>query len=414
MSKRPFIQSKLPGLPAVLALLLGAPACAATLSPSGFSYTGGTPALAGGPVFASWNPNPASNSQVFDQGAHIGFFGHAAGCPASAANGPAGPLDPKQARSLAAADTAFRPAPGATVWSPQPDSDCRGEQGGPAFVAAGKNGGPLQVFTALQPASPGGGGFWGSYPSTGQDQSGANASIEGTFLNWIFNGQPGSAVRPWADGNRAREVTISTTQAVAAAHAEPSSVSVNQVKQQVAVSFFNQACQSAAANKHLCQLRIMFDIDLVRDPSLDWSTQPWAGYARLMFDPAQGGLPVIEGPLLSAGQATTTAGAQGVTLWRSRGAQTQHGTFGSTRFEAKIGFRDLMAGVRLVAQRASNTQGPVDRDTMARLFGPAWNSPQDWTIIGVNIGQEVHGAGDRSTAYIGGEMDDLSIGAGAD
>ncbi len=158
----------------------------------------------------------------------------------------------------------------------------------------------------------------------------------------------------------------------------------------------------------------MFDIDLVREPGLDWATQSWASYARLMFDPAQGGLPVIEGPLLEAGEPTTTPGPQGVALWRSQGAPTQHGTFGGHRFEARISFRQLMAGLRLVAQRATGQQGPVDQDTMSRLFGPRWNSPQDWTIIGLNVGQEVHGAGGQSVGFIGGAVEHLSVGTGAD
>jgi hypothetical protein len=400
----------------ILSIPLAAPAAAATLGPSLFTYDGGTPALAdGAPVIAQWNPAPGrANPHLFDQGAHIGFFGHAAGCAPSAANGPAGPLTPQQIASLT---PPFRPAHGATVFSPLADpADCPGppRPPGPAFIAAGSGGGALQLFTMVQPATPNGAGaFWGAYPATGQDSSGANASIEGSFINWVFDWRAGAAIHPWADNDRAREVSIATTQSVAVARAEPSTVSVNQVKQQVAVSFFNQACHAAAANPHLCQLRIMFDIDLVREPGLDWASQPWAGYARLMFDPAQGGLPVIEGPLNAAGLPTTTPGDQAVALWRSQGQPTQHGPFPPTRFEARISFRQLMAALRLVAQRATGAQGPIDPATMRRLFAERWNSPADWAIIGVNIGQEVHGAGDRSVSYIGGAVASLAVGAGA-
>lgn len=392
---------------------------AASLTATGFSFTGGamTFALPGGtsgPLFAQWNPAPsAANPTALAPGLHVSFFGHGQGCAPAAGDGPAGPLDPRRRAGLSSEIT---PSAGATVWSPLPaPAQCPSALPGavgPTYVAAGAGSSPIQLFTEIRPASPGRpAGFWGPYAPTGQDASGVNASIEGTFINWLF-APPGQAgLHPWADGNARHAVTIGSTQSVetAAAQAEAPGATSTQAVQEYSVSFFNDACQQSVTNKNLCQLRFIFDVDLVRKPGVDWASLTWSHYARLMFDRAEAGLPIIEGPLHPDGQPTMTGGANGAILWRSTGAATQYGTFGLQHFSARITFAQLMATLRFVAEGASAQHQPVTPAQLARLFGPRWNRPRAWTIINIGLGEELHSDGGRAADQIGGTVAALSI-----
>jgi hypothetical protein len=404
------------GLGLIATAVLGCgQARAATVSSAAFSFTGGSPALVAGAgagaVFAQWNPRQsAANPHVHDQGFHVNFFGSGQGCAAHALNGPAGPLNTAQRRQLAATDTAFSPAPGARVWSPLPDAtQCAASPTtvGPAFIAASSNGGPLQLFNAVRPA--GSAAFWGTFGATGQVGKGTNATSNGTFVNWAFDWRHGYGVQPWADGNGAHDITVSTDEAVPATMVQsPPGVRPSQAHQKIELGFVNTACLSAVSDKILCQLHVMFDIALVRQQGVNWSRLKFAQQAHLLFDRAQGGLPIIEGPLKQSGASTYLGGSQ-TAVWTSTGAATQHGTFPMQHFGAMFNFNQLVAALRGVAAHQSRQTGASNDTGMPALFGPRWNDPAAWRLGLVMIGQEVH-VGDRNTtAYIGGEVGSLSV-----
>jgi hypothetical protein len=393
------------------------PALAATVSSDAFSFTGGSPALASGPgagaIFAYWDPRlSAANPHVHDPGFHISFFGTGQGCAEGALNGPVGPLDAAQARQLVAPGTAFSPASGARVWSPLPDAAQCGaapHRAGPAFLAASGSGVPMQLFTAVE--QPGSGAFWGPFGVRGQVGKGTNAASDGTFLNWALDWQHGHGIQPWADGNASHDITVSTDEAVPATMVQyrPAGVRPSQAHQKFELGFYNTACLAAVSNKILCQLRVMFDVALVRQQGTDWSRLKFAQQAHLLFDRAQGGLPIIEGPLEQNGELTYL-GRSGAAVWRSTGAPTQHGPFQMQHFGATFNFKQLLETLHAVAAHEQRQNASSDGADMPSMFGPRWNDPAAWTIGLVTIGQEVH-VGDRATAaYIGGEVASLTVG----
>jgi hypothetical protein len=410
----------------ILALALGHRSFAATLAPSAFVYDGHSVTLnepegQGQRIEAWWNPrNSTKNPRVLMPGFHVSFFGRGAGCAITASNGPVARL-PADLTPLAETLTGLRYDPQRDDLSFAPTADSAScptsshMQPGPAFVLVrqGPPGG-IGLFTHV-----GDGGripgshFWRQFSAGGQNATGANVSVEGTFVAWRFNWRHNRTALPWVMIGAARgdipRVLIESTQSVASAAvaASPRGVRAAQVKQQYAASFINPVCQRTVSEKKFCQIRYLFHTALIRGGRVIWQDQAWANHAQLLFDPTQGGMPIFYGPLKQEGQVTT---AGTIDLWRSRGDATQHAPFRSKKFTAEINFPEFVNGLRVIAARTLAIPAVhVDEQQLARLFGSAWNDPSGWRLLDVNAGQEVHNEDIHQEAYIGGAITRLEV-----
>jgi hypothetical protein len=258
------------------------------------------------------------------------------------------------------------------------------------------------LLTAVVPQTARSSAFWGQITGAGQPGKGTNGSIQGTFVSWNFGENGAQAVHPWQrGGDRPVEMSVDMAVRGAQVEAEQPGGKPNQAKQQFAVSFVNLACHKQDAGAK-CEVRLMFDISLIRKPGADWSAMKWSQHARVLFDRAQGGLPVIEGPLGTSGDLTSPGGPRQAGLWRSNGAPTSHASFARQHFAAQMTFAQFTAALNLVAQRGH--QQP------ATLFGASWNDPQAWAITALNVAQEVHSVSPSKPVFIAGTISAIQIG----
>jgi hypothetical protein len=352
----------------------------------------------------------------------VSFFGRGSGCAADASNGPVARM-PADLAALAGALTGlpYDAEHGDLSFAPAGDAaSCPGSdrlRPGPAFVLIRQQ--PPQgigLFTHVGNGSriPGP-HFWHQFSAGGQNGGGANAAIEGSFIAWRFDWRQAHGMLPWAAGTRdgaMPRVLITSRQSVTAAavSANPRGVGPAQVKQQYAASFINPACQEAAKNKRVCQVRYLFHTALIRGGNVVWREQGWANNAQLVFDPTQGGIPIFYGPLKADGRVTSYGT---IPLWRSLGESTRHAPFREANFTAEISFREFLNGLRAIAGRTlAMPAEQVDARRLAALFGPAWADPAGWRLLDINVGQEVHDEDTRQEAYIGGAVTRLEVRAG--
>ncbi len=401
---------------------------AASLTQTNFAYDGRALGLPDGEkppeVDARWNPEySAAHKEGENPGFHVWFFGNGAGCPPRASNGPTVPLPAGLAAdAVAMAGVAPDPDRADLSWTPAPGAEgCQDGAGlnpGPAFVVANEQlGQGIGLFTQVGPGGPiAGPHFWRQFEKSGQGSSGANGFIEGTFVTWNFDWRNRNTVIPWPtlDARGAGEgpkVLFRTVQSVTRALVDPCppDEKPSQVKQQYAISFINPECLRTASRKILCQVRFQLQITTVRAGNFRWDQAGWANRAILDLDPAQSGLPVFFGPLKAAGQATDT-GIPGLDLWRSRGAETAHGTFSNRTFETGISMRQFHTALRVIAGRVlSRDPRNIQPGDLAEIFGGAWDQPGAWLIANVNAAQEVFSEHMRCEAEIGGAVRHLEV-----
>ncbi len=365
-------------------LLLARPVAprAATWNTTGFHFDGQTLAITPGAVIASWQPSP--KSQPNGPGAHVFFFGRPVGCHGTLRDGLAGPLTPDQVAALAA--TAPPPRPTGTVWSPLPGGPaCAGHgRPGPSFAALG--GGELRLFT--KPGNTGGGFSFLPYSPTGVNGVGTDAGNVGTFVNWVFPWRDGGALAPFTGPEHS--LILRSRQRVSSARADAAPTGVNQAKQAIAVNFLDPAC--LRQHRRLCQIRLILQSVLVGAPGIDWTRQTWSQHAMILFDRAQGGLPVIDGPF-GANRAATRLPGYGM-VWRSLGSATQHQPFGMREFNAVVPFDGLLRCLSAVAHKSG------------LALPPDWRDPEAWRVTMVSFAQEDHVT---SHAEIDGALAKLSL-----
>jgi hypothetical protein len=371
--------------------------------------------LAGGPLFTAWDPGNASG--VLDPGMKVMFFGQSAGCGTPALAGPvAHGADGDFA--LAATRARLAAATAATKrWTPAADpAQCDAglaRTDGPSMVQidARDSGGGIGLYTDGGALAGGASPFLAPYGDTGQNGQGANAHILGTFVAFRQDWHAAHPVQPWLLDTTARIATTQTVGETATGDAAQPSEFV-QVKQQMAVTFLNLQCaRTMLTSATPCQIQYLFNTAMLRTGITDWSQVGWANAGGVMFDPGQGGIPVITGPIGARGLATTDA-ASGLELFSSQGNPTQHAAFTDLGFDVRLSFDDLMNAARVVAGRKQGVDPTaVDTAGMAAQWGTAWNDPGQWVLLSAEVGQEVYNPYPAKQAWIGGSFSQLYVGS---
>lgn len=377
---------------------------------SALASTGALDKVAGGSsVFAAWN---ARDPKVLSPGMKVLFFGAAEGCQ----SGVQGPLDSvADARmSTAAALTGMAADTSSSTmrWTPSADTDSctssgRGRRGASmAWVNASDSAGGVGLLTSSGVQSDGQLSFFRPYTSSGQNGSGDNAYITGSFVNFRQVAGASDPLQPW---NGAAAARLRSVQSVATLNAEQGGSTVIQVKQQMMATFFNYSCYKSLSGKP-CQVQYLMNTAIARNGVSDWSTQSWFNRAEVWFDPVQGGIPIVSGPIGNAGSVTTEKG-NGLVVWQSQGAASQHQPFTQTRFDVTISFDQLLNVMRITTARSlGSTPDAVTDAQIAAAWGAQWNDRTAWQLLSADVAQEVYNPVSDFRAEIGGGFHSLYVG----
>ncbi len=364
----------------------------------------------GSALFAAWNPNDPKTA--LKPGLKIMFFGQAQGC----AGGTEGPLtalsDSRLARVAGLTTLPHAAALPALRWTPSGhaggcDSQAQDRDGASAvFVNADDNAGAVGMLTTSGKQDDGATPFFGPYGAAGQNGAGANAFITGTFINFRQAWGAADPLQPWTGSASAR---VRSVQSLGAVQLETTGSQAVQVKQQMMATFLNRSCMKETSGQP-CQIQYLFNTAIARSGVSDWSQVSWFKNGDVWFDPAQGGIPIVDGPIYASGTITADSKTK-LPLFVSQGSATQHQAFSGRTFDVTIGFDQLANVLRIVAAR----QLGVDMSTLtegqlAKVWGSGWNRRDDWVLLSGHVGQEVYNPDSDHRVQIGGGFKSLYVG----
>lgn len=246
----------------------------------------------------------------------------------------------------------------------------------------------------------------------GQGSSGVNSYILGSFISWRMDWQGSGQRRPWldAEGNAGSNPTMRfyTRQSVTIFDVSGE----GQAKQEVLIDFINKGCVDAGLHpQRPCQVQYLVDTGIVRGGISDWSTVGWFQKGRVSYDAAQGGIPVVSGPLKSVGVDTIDE-VTGLPLYTSRGMATQHKPFNDLPFDLRISMDQLRTMMRITtASTLNKALGDVSTADLQSVWGPQWDDPQAWVLLNPHVAQEVYNDKPATQrAAVGGKVTEVWVG----
>ncbi|MEK8031054.1 hypothetical protein AACH06_09525 [Ideonella sp. DXS29W] len=365
----------------------------------------------GSGLFAAWNPNDPKTA--LKPGMKIMFFGRAEGC----AGGTQGPLtalsDSRLAKVASLTSLPHSAALPTLRWTPAGrvagcGSQVQDRDGASAvFVNADDATGAVGMLTTSGRQDDGATAFFGPYDAKGQNGAGTNAYITGTFINFRQAWGVSDPLQPWMGSASAR---VRSQQSLGAFELDTSSGQTVQVKQQMMATFLNRSCMKETAGMP-CQIQYLFNTAIARSGVSDWSQVAWFKNGDVWFDPAQGGIPIVDGPIYTSGTMTVDSKTR-LPLFVSQGSATQHVAFSNRVFDVTIDFSQLMNVLRIVAARKLGVDlSSVTDEQLTSVWGSGWNHREDWVLLSGHVGQEVYNPnnGDRRV-QIGGGFRSLYVG----
>lgn len=426
MSSKPFTVKTLGMMRAPLRFLIaGVGVCtllaaqADQSSSSYYHYKGGAPGFyAQGKVFSVWNANDPKN--MLAPGLKITFFGEPRDCGENAFNGPvAAKGNPRLNGAQQLTGLPFDPS--SIVWSPSGNTDqcSAGVRNlvGDSFVFLNPDParGGFGLFTYTGRDAEGREPFFMQYGSTGRKNTGANANINGTFVNIRFDWRGDQQIAPWAQGGQDPVVEFRTVQSVASAVVSTRSGrnagdKPVQAKQQMVLALINRDCfEKSGGRDKLCQLKYLFNVAVVRSGVTNLHAERWFQDAGVFFDIAQGGIPIVHGPLQTPGTIVNDK-SSGLPLYQSAGEPSQERPFNDKTFAARISFSQLKNAMRSVAAGKGRRGEGAAPAQVAEKFGERWDDPREWLILSVNVSQEVSNPERNERAFIGGNVREIYAG----
>lgn len=375
-----------------------------------------------GEVYSAWNAKDPA--MVLKPGMKVMFFGRAEGCAVQAANGPVknnGSIRFGQAHDLTGIPLAIEGK--GQRWAPSGDSDdcdtAVREQVADSFVHVNEDpvSGGIGMFTFTGPDQNGRRSFFRQIGKDGRFGTGSSPNIAGTFIAYRFDWQRRNTVFLWAGDDPLpdqRKAEFKTTQTVAVVSVDQSAPDKKQIqaKQQVIVSLINPVCMSTIkVRKGLCQFQYLFNTAIYRSGITDWDKVTWFKNAGLFLDPGQGGMPVIHGSIGHPGEVTVDK-ESGLELYTSLGEPSSHQLFSNKTFRIQVSFLQLKNVLKVIAAKVTkNTVADIAPIDLAAVFGERWNDPNEWLLLSLQVGQEVHNPFDDVRAYIGGSIKEISVGS---
>jgi hypothetical protein len=339
------------------------------------------------------------------------FFGAAQGCQA----GTQGPLTGLSDSRLAAVAGLTKLPHSAALptlrWTPSGaasgcDAQSHGREGASAvYLNADDSAGAVGMLTTSGKQDDGETPFFGPYGAGGQNGKGTNAHITGTFVGFRQAWGAADPLQPWTGAAVARVRSVQSLGAIQLDTAGPAV----QAKQQMMATFLNTTCSRNVSGQP-CQVQYLFNTAIARSGVSNWSQVSWFKNGDVWFDPAQGGIPIVDGPIYSSGQMTTDSKTR-LPLFVSQGSATQHAAFSGRTFDVTIGFDQLQNVLRIVAARKLGVAlSSLTATQIAQVWGPAWNDRKAWVVLSGQIGQEVYNPSAEHKVQIGGGFNSLYVG----
>jgi hypothetical protein len=364
----------------------------------------------GDALFAVWNPQ--DRQAALKPGLKIMFFGSAQGCQAGVQGPLAAVSDQRLADVARLTGVAHAEAVPTLRWTPSGGGadGCSGEaqarSGASAvYLNADDTAGGVGMLTTSGKQDDSAVPFFGPYGSGGQNGAGTNAHIGGTFVNFRQAWSVADPLQPWVGTAVAR---VRSVQSMGAAQVDTAGVAV-QAKQQMMATFLNPTCLREVGGQP-CQIQYLFNTAIVRSGVSDWSKVSWFQQGDVWFDPVQGGIPIVDGPIHASGTVTTDS-KSGLPLFVSQGSATQHASFSGRTFDVTIGFDQLQHVLRIVASRKLSVDlASVTDAQVASIWGRAWNERNAWVLLTGHVGQEVYNPSAEHKVQIGGGFKSLYIG----
>lgn len=364
----------------------------------------------GNGLFAAWNPRDPKTA--LKPGMKVMFFGAATGC----ATGTQGPLTRLTDQSLETlASLTLLPAsatPAALRWTPAGDAEgcdahARTQAGASAvYLNADDSAGAVGMLTTSGRQDDGSAPFFGPYGTSGQNGSGANAHITGTFVNFRQAWSSADPLHPWVGDALAR---VRSVQSMGAVQLDTVGGVAVQAKQQMMATFLNRDCMNELTGKP-CQIQYLFNTAIARSGVTDWSAVSWFQNGGVWFDAAQGGIPIVDGPIFASGKTTADAKSK-LPLFVSQGSATQHQAFSGRTFDVTISFEQLRNVLRITTARMAQTElGSVTDEQIAAAWGSRWNDRNAWVLLSGHVGQEVYNPNGERKVQIGGGFRSLYVG----
>jgi hypothetical protein len=371
-----------------------------------------------GSQYSAWNP--VNSPLLFSPGLKISFFGQAAGCDPSLHDGAVRVDSVPAASALAlqlamAAQVHVAASAPFVSWAPARD---------PAKCAATALGGSSQValfpsallrLTASHDPFSGERGWLGPYGDGGQNGSGANAHITGTYVALRRPGAGQGAVHPWATSSgQWTEARVVVREAAGSMELGPSNGVVRQAQQSIGFNVFRPACVASqhVTAEHPCQLNFQFVTVAARPGITDWaSLASWAAVGHVWFDPAQGGIPIVDGQVPRAGETLLEADT-GLPLLRSFASSVQHGPTGRLlAYDVRISPAEFRNALTAVAARVANVStAAVSQAQLDSVWGAGWDDPSSWVVHSVLSGQEIFNPDADVPVWIAGYLHEAYIG----
>lgn len=364
----------------------------------------------GNGLFAAWNPRDPKTA--LKPGMKVMFFGAATGC-ATGTQGPLARLSDQNLDTLSGLTLLPASAtPAALRWTPAGDAEgcdanARTKAGASAvYLNADDSAGAVGMLTTSGRQDDGSAPFFGPYGSAGQNGSGANAHITGTFVNFRQAWSAADPLQPWAGSAVAR---VRSVQSMGAVQLDTVGGVAVQAKQQMMATFLNRDCLKELAGRP-CQIQYLFNTAIARSGVTDWSTVSWFRNGGVWFDPAQGGIPIVDGPIFAPGK-TTSDDESGLPLFVSQGSSTQHQAFSGRTFDVTVSFEQLRNVLRITTARTLQaTPGAVTDAQIAAAWGTRWNDRNAWVLLSGHVGQEVYNPNGERKVQIGGGFRSLYVG----
>lgn len=363
----------------------------------------------GNKLFAAWNPRDPNTA--LKPGMKVMFFGSAQGCAA----GTEGPLvslaDSRLAAVASLTSMPHAAALPALRWTPAAasagcDAEAQGRSGASTvFLNADDSSGAVGMLTTSGKQDDGNAPFFGPFGAGGQNGAGTNAHITGTFVNFRQPWGVADPLQPWIGNAAAR---VRSVQSMGAVQLDTAGEAV-QAKQQMMATFLNTTCIRTLTGQP-CQVQYLFNTAIARSGVSDWSQVSWFKNGDVWFDPVQGNIPIVDGPIYASGQMTTDSKTR-LPLFVSQGSATQHQAFAGRTFDVTISFDQLQNVLRIVAaSRLSVDRASLSDAQIASVWGSAWNDRNAWVLLTGHVGQEVYNPSSTHKVQIGGGFKSLYIG----
>ena len=240
--------------------------------------------------------------------------------------------------------------------------------------------------------------FFQPYDIGGQSGSGANQYIQGLYASinpqWIF--QPWSAQIITPDRLR---VAIIVEQKVELAELHSNS----QLQQIFDIVVINKHCHAKyISSSKKCQISFNLKTFLK-------GIHSDSNIATLLYDPEQGGLPVVLSKIPEASHSSYfNDGSSAFTSW---GQSTQKNpTDNLLKYQVEISWDQLLNVQRIIASKVLDKQkASITSNDLDVVFGPKHSEPAQWAMTSFRVAQEVYNPDLTKKAVIGGHFKSIKL-----